>query len=87
MTEKKKQPEPAKPRDSTTSGNEGERLREDRPFMVEGKRYVRHPEDDATFLVSCMHAGQNIDYTAKNITGHIKPVNSNTGTITLILER
>lgn len=59
MAGKKKQPEPAKPRDSTTSGTEGERLRDVRPFMVEGKRYVRHPEDDATFLVSCMYADQD----------------------------
>lgn len=53
MTGKKKQTEPAKPREatSTTSGNEGERLRDERRFTVEGKTYVRHPEDDATFLV------------------------------------
>jgi hypothetical protein len=52
---KKKQQEPSKVPDSTTSGNEvhhEERLRGERRMMVEGQKYVRHPEDDATFLVS-----------------------------------
>lgn len=40
--------------ESTTSGTENEehKLGVERPIMVEGKKYVRHPEDDATFLVS-----------------------------------
>ncbi|XP_028392315.1 leucine-rich repeat and coiled-coil domain-containing protein 1-like [Dendronephthya gigantea] len=52
FTAKKRQQEASKPRDSTTSGNEGEdgRFGDSRPIMVEGKKYVRHPEDDATFL-------------------------------------
>jgi hypothetical protein len=52
---KKKQQEPSKVPDSTTSGNEvhhEERLRGERRMMIEGQKYVRHPEDDATFLVS-----------------------------------
>ncbi|CAB4004917.1 Leucine-rich repeat and coiled-coil domain-containing 1 [Paramuricea clavata] len=50
---KKKQQESSKVPDSTTSGNEvhhEERLRGERRMMVEGQKYVRHPEDDATFL-------------------------------------
>ncbi len=52
---KRKQQETSKVPYSTTSGNEVDRregLRAERRMMVEGKKYVRHPEDDATFLVS-----------------------------------
>ena len=69
---KKKQQESSKVPDSTTSGNEvhhEERLRGERRMMVEGQKYVRHPEDDATFLVSsiqCVWGGGgtgSVDFT------------------------
>jgi hypothetical protein len=52
---KKKQQEAPKLFDSGASGKEvdhRERMGADGPLMVEGQKYVRHPEDDATFLVS-----------------------------------
>mgnify|MGYP002803881909 CR=1 FL=1 len=48
----KRKPEASEIPDST-SGNEvhrGERMGTGRPMMIEGQKYVRHPEDDATFL-------------------------------------
>lgn len=46
--------ESSKPPDRAANGNDidvDERMTGDQPMMVEGRKYVRHPEDDATFLV------------------------------------
>ena len=60
----KRKPDTSQIPDSTTSGNEverRERMGTGRPMMVEGQKYVRHPDDDATFLVSSTRV--NLQYT------------------------